>query len=116
MSGLVNIEQAIAFVGQLAQFNQDILDKVDWNEAVNRYFNLVGAPAAIKWTDDQYEEIQKQKQAKQAEMEQAQQAMQLAQMAAPAAQAAKNATEAAQDGNPALQELMGMNAYGVGRR
>lgn len=116
MSGLVNIEQAIAFVGQLAQFNQDILDKVDWNEAVNRYFNLVGAPAAIKRTDDQYEEIQKQKQAKLAEMEQAQQAMQLAQMAAPAAQAAKNATEAAQDGNPALQELMGMNAYGIGRR
>lgn len=116
MSGLVNIEQAIAFVGQLAQFNSDILDKVDWNEAVNRYFNLVGAPAAIKRTDDQYEEIQKQKQAKQAEMEQAQQAMQLAQMAAPAAQAAKNATEAAQDGNPALQELMGMNAYGIGRR
>lgn len=114
MSGLVNIEQAIAFVGQLAQFNADILDKVDWNEAVNRYFNLVGAPAAIKRTDDQYEEIQKQKQAKMAEMEQAQQAMQMAQMAAPAAQAAKNATEAAQDGNPALQELMGMNAYGMG--
>ena len=28
--------------------------------------------------------------------------------AAPAAQAAKNATEAAQDGNPALQQLFGM--------
>jgi hypothetical protein len=114
MSGLVNIEQAIAFVGQLAQFNQDILDKVDWNEAVNRYFNLVGAPAAIKRTDDQYEDIQKQKQAKAAQMEQMQQAVQMAQMAAPAAQAAKNATEAAQDGNPALAELMGMNAYGMG--
>jgi len=114
MSGLVNIEQAVAFVGNLAQFNPGVLDKMNWPEAVNRYFDLVGAPAAIKRTDDEFEEIQQQKQEQEAQMAQMQQAAQMAQAAAPAAQAAKNATEAARDGNPALQAIMGMDNLGYG--
>ena len=109
MSGLVNIEQAVAFVAQIAQFNQDVLDKVDWNESVNRYFDMLGAPAAIKRTDDEFAQIQQQKQEAVEKAQQMQQAAQMAQMAAPAAQAAKNATEAAQDGNPAMQQLLGMS-------
>lgn len=108
MSGLINIEQAIAFTGQVAQFDPMILQKVDWSEALNQYFTLVGAPAAIKRTDDEYEQIVAQQKEMQARMMQEQQAMQLAQAVAPAAQAAKNATEAANDGNPVLQNLMGM--------
>jgi hypothetical protein len=38
--------------------------------------------------------------------------MQLVQAAAPAAQAAKNATEAANDGNPVLMDMMGMLPQG----
>jgi hypothetical protein len=41
-------------------------------------------------------------------MMQEQQAMNLVNAAAPAAAAAKNATEAANDGNPVVAELMGM--------
>lgn len=108
MSGLINIEQAIAFTGQVAQFDPMILQKVDWSEALNQYFTLVGAPAAIKRTDDEYDQIVAQQKEMQARMMQEQQAMQLAQAVAPAAQAAKNATEAANDGNPVLQNLMGM--------
>ena len=108
MSGLVNIEQGVAFLAQIAQFNQDILDKMNWNETINRYFDMLGAPAAIKRTDDEYEAIQQQKQEMAQKQQQMQEAAAMAQMAAPAAQAAKNATEAAQDGNPALQQLFGM--------
>lgn len=108
MSGLVNIEQAVAFVAQIAQFHQEVLDKVDWNESVNRYFDMLGAPASIKRTDDAFAAIRQQKEEAAQQQAQMQQAAQLAQMAAPAAQAAKNATEAAQDGNPAMQELLGM--------
>lgn len=113
MGGLVNIEQAIGFLFQLAQADQGILAKVDFSEAVNRYFEMVGAPAAIKRTDDEYKEIiqQQQEAAKQAQQEA--QAAQMVQMAAPAAQAAKNATEAAENGNPALQQLMGMDGMGA---
>ena len=108
MSGLVNIEQAIAFAGQLAQFDQQILAKVNWPEALNKYFDMVGAPASIKRSDDEYEKIIAEQQ--QAAQQQAQEmrAMELVQAAAPAAQAAKNATEAANDGNPVLANLMGM--------
>lgn len=108
MSGLVNIEQGVAFLAQIAQFNQDILDKMNWNETINRYFDMLGAPAAIKRTDDEYEAIQQQKQEMAQKQQQMQEAAAMAQMAAPAAQAAKNATEAAQDGNPALQQFFGM--------
>ncbi|WP_315265940.1 portal protein [Selenomonas noxia] len=112
MSGLVNIEQAVAFIAQIAQFYPNILDKMDWNETANSYIGMVGAPAKIKRTDDEYQAIQQQKQEAAEEERQMQQAAAMAQMAAPAAQAAKNATEAAQDGNPALQQLLGMTQVG----
>ena len=112
MSGLVNIEQAVQFAGVLAQFDPTILNKMNWPETLNQYFNIVGAPSAIKRTDDEYEarvaEQQKQMAAQQAEAN----AVQMLQAAAPAAQAAKNATEAANDGNPVLANLMGMPVEG----
>lgn len=108
MSGLVNIEQSVAFVGQLAQFEPKVLNKMNWPETVNQYFKLVGAPAAIKRTDDEYEEITAQQEQQAQQMQQEAQAAQMVQAAAPAAQAAKNATEAANDGNPVLQDMMGM--------
>lgn len=108
MSGLVNIEQAVAFAGNLAQFDPTILKKLNWSETLNQYFALVGAPAAIKRTDDEYNALVEQEQAQAAQMQQEAQAAQMVQAAAPAAQAAKNATEAANAGNPVLQQLMGM--------
>lgn len=114
MSGLVNIEQAIQFAGILAQFDPQVLQKVNFPEALNQYFNLVGAPASIKRTDDEYEEIVAQQQEMQAKQQAEANAMQMVQAAAPAAQAAKNATEAANDGNPVLANLMGMAPEQVG--
>ncbi|MBQ1613986.1 MAG: head-tail connector protein, partial [Selenomonas sp.] len=67
MSGLVNIEQAVAFAGQLAQFDQNILKKINWSEALNQYFALVGAPAAIKRSDDEYNEMVQAEQQAQAQ-------------------------------------------------
>jgi biotin carboxyl carrier protein len=75
---------------------------------LNQYFALVGAPAAIKRSDDEYNEMVQAEQQAQAQAMQEQQAMNMIQAAAPAAQAAKNATDAANDGNPVLADLMGM--------
>ena len=106
MAGMTNIEQAIAFTGQLAQFDQSVLDKIDFAKTIDSYFDMVGAPASIKRTEEEYEAIQQKAQAM-AEAKQQEQMAQAVQMAAPAAQAAKNITEAANDGNPALQEWLG---------
>ena len=107
MAGMTNIEQAIAFTGQLAQFDQSVLDKIDFAKTIDSYFDMVGAPASIKRTEEEYEAIQQQKAQAIAEAKQQEQMAQAVQMAAPAAQAAKNITEAANDGNPALQEWLG---------
>jgi hypothetical protein len=108
MSGLVNIEQAVAFAGQLAQFDQTVLKKVNFPEAINQYFALVGAPAAIKRTDEEYQGAVQQEQEMMAQMQAEQNAMNLVQAAVPATQAAKNMTDAANDGNPVLADIMGM--------
>lgn len=107
MAGMTNIEQAIAFTGQLAQFDPSVLDKINFPKTVDSYFDMVGAPAGIKRTEDEFAEIQNQKAKAAAEQKQQEQMVQAVQMAAPAAQAAKNITEAANDGNPAMKEWLG---------
>ena len=108
MSGLANIEQAISFMGVLAQFDNKILDKVNFEKTLDRYFDTVGAPAMILRSEKEFAEIQQMRQQQAMEAQQKQEALAMAQAAAPMAQAAKNATEAANDGNPALAALMGM--------
>ena len=108
MSGLTSIEQGIGFIGQAAQFDQTVLDKVNLTEAVANYLAQVGVPAAMIRSDEEVQEIQKQRQEAQAAAEaQAQQQAAIAQ-APDLAAAAKNATEAANDGNPAMQEWLGL--------
>lgn len=108
MSGLVNIEQAYAFAMQLAQGDPTILKKINFVEMLNRYFEMLGAPSTIRYTDDEYKETMQQLQQQAQQQQQEQNAMNMVQAAAPMAQAAKNATEAANDGNPALQQMLGM--------
>ena len=116
LSGLVNIEQAVSFTAQVAQFDPAALDKLNFPAAVDRYCDMLGAPAAIRRTEDEFEQIQKQKAEAAAQQQQAQQAAQAVQMAVPATVAAKNATEAANDGNPALAQMLGMDRLGLGGR
>nr|DAG29452.1 MAG TPA: head to tail connecting protein [Caudoviricetes sp.] len=108
MSGLVNIEQAASFAAQMAQLDPNVLHTIDAIGAINKYMDMLGAPADMRRSKDETEErIQAQQQAMQ-EARQQEQAMRMAQASAPVAQAAKNLTEAANDGNPALTEWLGM--------
>lgn len=108
MSGVVNIEQTIGFVMQMAQAWPEALKSVDALETVNKYMDFLGAPAQMRKSPEQIQaEIEQEQEAQQQAQEQ-QQMMMAAQAAPNITQAAKNATEAANDGNPALQEWMGM--------
>lgn len=113
MSGLVNIEQALAFVGSMAQLYPEALKMIDPLGTVKRYFDLLGAPAAMQRSEDEAMQLIQQEQEAMQQQEQAAQAIAAAQAAAPASQAAKNLTDAAKDGNPALQQVLGMNATGA---
>ncbi len=112
MSGLVNIEQAVAFAAQMAQIWPDAVKKVDPIGTVTEYFELLGAPGKMQRSAEEVQGMIQQEQEMMAQQEAAAQQQAMMQAAAPAAQAAKNLTEAAQDGNPALQSLMGINAPG----
>ncbi len=47
MVGTTAIEQVCGFVAQLAGVSPDVLDKIDWDEAVETYAEYVGIPAKI---------------------------------------------------------------------
>lgn len=113
MSGLVNIEQAFAFTAQVAQADPTIWFKTDLVETINRYYDMLGAPATIKRSDDDYQKSVQAQQQQQEQDKQQQAALQMAAAAAPAAQAAKNATDAANDGNPALRQMLGYDVGGI---
>lgn len=108
MSGLVNIEQGIAQIGQMAQIWPDVIKKLDPISTISEYFELLGMPAIAQRSD---EEVQKMIEAEQEQMAQ-QQAMEqqamAAQSVAPIADAAKNLTAAANDANPALTSWLGI--------
>lgn len=108
MSGVVAIEQSTAFILQMAQAWPESLKSIDALETVRKYMDYLGAPAQMRKPPEQIQaEIEAEQEAR-AQAEQQQQLMAAAQAAPGITQAAKNATDAANDGNPALQEWMGM--------
>ena len=108
MSGVVNIEQTIGFVMQMAQAWPEALKSVNAIKTVSKYMDYLGTPAEMRKDPEEIEQEIQAEQEAQAQAQQEQQAMMVAQAAPNITQAAKNATEAANDGNPALQEWMGM--------
>lgn len=112
MSGLVNIEQALSFVGQMAQLYPDALKMVDPLGTVKKYFELLGAPAVMQRSIEDVQNMIQQEQEAMAQQAEEQQQLQQAQAMAPISQAAKNLTDAARGGNPALQNLLGVSGPG----
>ena len=109
MSGLVNIEQAISFVMQMAQAWPDAIKCVDPLNTVNKYLEMLGAPAKMRRPEEEVQAMIQQEQQAMQQAQQEQQAAQMAQALPGITQAAKNATEAANDGNPALADWLGMS-------
>lgn len=109
MSGLVNIEQAISFVAQMAQIWPESIKAVDPLGTVARYMDMLGAPAKMRHSDEEIQQMIQQEQQAMQQAQQEQQAMQIAQALPGITQAAKNATDAANDGNPAMADWLGMS-------
>ncbi len=84
MSGLVNIEQALSFVGQMVQLYPEVRNMVDPLGTTRRYFELLGAPAAMQRPEEEVQAIMKQEQQAMQEQQQMQAQQQMAQTAAPA--------------------------------
>ena len=66
------VERGAAFLGQLAAVKPDVLDKLDADEAVDIYFDLLGVPPSIVVPDDKVKESRDARAEKQAAAENAQ--------------------------------------------
>lgn len=110
VSGLVNIEQAMGFLSQMAQLYPEVLDTVNIQEVVKKYYNDLSVPAAILRSDEEIQQIQQQRMQQQQEQQEAEMQMQMMDRAAPLAQAAKNISETVGE-NPAANILMSGGLY-----
>lgn len=108
MSGLVNIEQGLATVAQMAQLWPAVVKKVDPLGTISKYFEMLGAPAAMQRSNEAVQKLLEAEQQAMEEQKAMQEGMAMAQAAAPLADAAKNMTEAANDANPAMTSWMGV--------
>ena len=108
MSGLVNIEQAIAQTGQMAQVWPEVKKKINPVGAITKYFEMLGVPAMALRSDEEVQEMLKQEQQEMQRQQEMQEGLAMAQAAAPAAEAAKNLTAAANDSNPAITSWLGV--------
>lgn len=100
LAGIGNIERLMGFVGQLAQFNPIVLDKVKLEDIVEEYGSLSGVDPDLITTE---EEMEKLKQAKAQVAAQEQQMIQAQQMA----QTGKALSETKMDEDTALGQLVG---------
>jgi len=55
--GIGPIERVIGFVGSLSAVSQTVIDKIDLDQAVDEYADLIGAPPSIIRSDEQVEKL-----------------------------------------------------------
>jgi hypothetical protein len=75
MVGTTAIEQVCSFVAQLAAVDTSVLDKIDWDEAVETYAEMIGIPARILRSAEAVAAIREAKKEAQLKMQQAQAGM-----------------------------------------
>jgi len=99
LAGLSAIERLVRFTGELAQVNPEVLDKVDFDELVDEYAEVVGVPPNIVLPDEVVSDIRNERFAREQAAAQAEQVNQMA-------GAAKNLAGADLEGNNALKALV----------
>ena len=68
----VGIERVLSFIGNIAGINQDVVDKIDFDQAVDEYSMMTGVPPTIVRSDDDVAAMRQQR--AQAQQQQAMQA------------------------------------------
>lgn len=81
LTGITGIERFMAFAGTMAQANPEVMDKIDFDQAIDEYANMVGTPPSLVRDDDTVAQVRKQRADQQAQMQQAELAAQGAQTA-----------------------------------
>lgn len=110
--GLGSIERFASFVGQMAQAKPESLDKLDSDQAIDIFADLIGVDPAIVVPDDKVSAMRQERMAK---AQQQEQMAQMAQMAQPMDQMASAAQKmggtTAEEGTALNTLLQGLQGY-----
>lgn len=93
------IDRLAGFIGQIAQFRPDVLDKIDVDSTVDTYADMLGTPPTIILSTDQANAMRQQRAEAAAQQQQMEQQAQ-------AAKAAKDLSQASTEGDNALNEIV----------
>lgn len=107
MVGISGIERLTGFVGQVAQASPAVLDRINFDEAVEEYGRMLGVPPSVVLSDEQVASIRSDRE----QQAQAAQAMQMAQQGAAIAKDASQAKTGGEDQNM-LTDVMRMMGAG----
>lgn len=114
MVGIEGIERLAGFVGTYAPLKPEVLDKVDFDEAIEQYARKLGVPAAVIVSDENVAAIREQRAQQQAQMEQMAAMQQAAQTAQQGAGAVNQMARAAEGGGLGeIAELLGAGGEGM---
>ncbi|MEW8042038.1 MAG: portal protein [Candidatus Thiodiazotropha endolucinida] len=97
--GVAAIESTVAYVGNLAGVKQDIIDKLDLEQSVDEYADMMGAPPSIVRSDDDVAEIRNDRMSQE-------QALAQSQMAQEAAKTAELLSKTDTTGDNALADVL----------
>jgi hypothetical protein len=86
LAGLTGIETLVGTVGGWASVNPEVLDKIDFDEAVDEYGETIGTPAKLIRSDDDVAVIRQQRAQQLAQAQAQEQAAQMAETAQVASQ------------------------------
>jgi hypothetical protein len=100
MVGTTAIKETVSFAGSLISVQPNIVDKINFDEALDRIADMNGVPPGVIRGDEEVAQIRKQRE------QAAQQQAQMQQMQV-AAQGAKTLSETNTEGNNALTALLG---------
>jgi hypothetical protein len=70
LTGITGIERLMGFAGQLAQANPAVLDKIDFDQAIDEYAAMVGVPPSLVLDDEAVLKTRQDRAAKQQYAEQ----------------------------------------------
>lgn len=99
------LERGVAFIGQISAAKPDVLDKFDADEAIDQYWEMLGAPPSTLVPDDEVKKLRDARAQKQAQADNAAMAATIAPAAKQGADAAAVLAEA--QNNPAGGDLLG---------
>lgn len=103
--GISGVERFVGFVGQVAQADPTVLDKVNRDQLIDVYADITSIPPDLVLTDEEVAEMR----AARAKQQQAAQQMQMMQMGAGAA---KDLSQTSLEGDNALNRMLGQAQAG----